>query len=150
MSITFSRDSLGLVTGVRARVGDRQEDLRAARVAPLLSALVPCADPDQKLTERITAALHAIHKGEEELASSPDILPGTKRDFVGWDSRDLAGMESLTYLGEENVAGRSIHRHGAEVTRVRLYRMATGTGPRNLLVHLDPKGSVVDIDIVLN
>ncbi len=150
MSLTFNRDSLGSVTGIRARIGDRQEQLWAARVAPLLSTQASLADPDQKLTERITAALHAIHKGGEELAKSPDIPPGTKRDFVGWDSRDLDGMEALTYLGEENVAGRSIHRHGAQVTRVRLYRMTTSGSARNLLVHLDPDGKVADIDIVQN
>jgi hypothetical protein len=150
MTITFQRDSLGLVTGVRARIGDRQEELSAARVAPLLSARVPVADPDQKLTKRITAALRAIRQGGEQLASSPDIYPDTKRDFVGWNSRDLDGLVSLTYLGVENVAGRSIHRHGANVARVRLYRMNTAAGPRNLLVHLDPSGMVADIDIVQN
>ena len=150
MTITFNLDSLGAVTGVRARIGDRQEELSAARVAPLLSAQVPLADPDQKLTERITAALRAIQQGGEQLASSPDMCPGTKRDFVGWHSRDLDGLESLTYLGVENVAGRSIHRHGADVARVRLYWMNTSAGPRNLLVHLDPNGMVADIDIVQN
>ncbi len=150
MSLTFNRDSLGSLTGIRARIGNRQEELWAARVAPLLSVQVPLADPDQKLTERIAAALHAIHQGGEELASSPDIFSGTKRDFVGWDSRDLDGMGVLTYLGVENVAGRSIHRHGTDVARVCLYRMATSAGPRNLLVHLDPNGSVADIDIVQN
>jgi CubicO group peptidase (beta-lactamase class C family) len=148
--ITFKLDSLGSPTGFRVHPGNRQEDLWVPRVAPLFTGLVPVADPDPALTGRITSAVHAIRQGGEALASSPDLAPGTKRDFAGWKSPDLDAMQSMAYLGEEIVAGRSIHRHDARVTRVVLYRMATSAGPRNLLVHLDPTGKVADIDIVQN
>ncbi len=59
-------------------------------------------------------------------------------------------MGALGYIGVEDVSGRSIHRHGAEVTRVRFYSVTTSAGPRYLLVHLAPDGSVADFDVVEN
>jgi hypothetical protein len=53
----------------------------------------------------------------------------------------------MTYLGEENVAGRGIHRHGSALARVRLYRLPPKDGQdRYLLVHLTADGLVADQD----
>ena len=57
-------------------------------------------------------------------------------------------MVSATYIGEENVAGRGIRRHGGEVARVRLYRLRTQNGERYLMVHLTSEGVVTDYDVV--
>jgi hypothetical protein len=150
MSFTLNLDSLGLPTGVRVRLGDQAQELWVARVAPLPSAHESSADPDQGLTEKITAALHAIQQRGQALAAAPNIFPGLKRDLAGWNGRDLDGMGALTYLGVEDVSGRSIHRHGAEVARVRFYRVITSAGLRYLLIHLAPDGSVADFDVVQN
>jgi hypothetical protein len=57
-------------------------------------------------------------------------------------------MGGLTYLGQEDVTGRGIRRHGSGVTRVRYYRLKTAAGPRFLLVHLTAEGTVTDTDVV--
>jgi hypothetical protein len=75
-------------------------------------------------------------------------VTGAKRDFVRGDPA-LADFASATYLGEEDVSGRGIRRHGSEVSRVRLYRMRTKNGERWLMVHVTAEGAVTDYDIVL-
>ena len=127
--------------------GDQRER-RAARVAPLPSTLQPRPDPDQALATRIPAAMAALRAGGTTLANAPDVSPGAKRDFArGYP--ELADFASAVYLGEENVAGRGIRRHGSEVARVRLYRMRTQNGERWLMVHVTPEGAVTDYDILL-
>jgi hypothetical protein len=55
---------------------------------------------------------------------------------------------TMAYLGQEDVSGRGIRRHGGEVARVRLYRLQTPAGPRYLLAHLTAAGAVTDYDVV--
>ena len=65
--------------------------------------------------------------------------------------RDGEGVSSLglgTYLGEEDVSGRGIHRHGGDVARVRYFAVTTAAGKRYLLVHLTAEGSLTDYDVV--
>jgi hypothetical protein len=117
-------------------------------VAPLPSSLQPTADPDAALTTRIKSALAALGQGGEALSAARDITPGAKNDFSGGTGADLAGAATMAYLGQEDVAGRGIRRHGGEVARVRLYKLQTPSGSRYLLVHLTSDGSVTDIDMV--
>jgi CubicO group peptidase (beta-lactamase class C family) len=148
LRITFAVDSLGVTTGAHwGSVGDREDGV-VPRVVPLPSAQTPIADPDPKLTGKITAALHALHAGGEALASAPNITAGAKKDFAGWGGHDLDGMGTLSYIGEEDVSGRGIHRHGVTVASVRYYRFRTNAGTRYVLVHLAPEGNVTDIDVV--
>jgi len=55
---------------------------------------------------------------------------------------------TATYLGDEDVSGRGIRRHGGEVARVRLYRFQTEAGTRYLLAYLTATGAVTDYDVV--
>lgn len=121
---------------------------RAPRVAPLPSSLQPQADPDPALAKRISAALEALRQGGEALASAADVTPGAKQDFGRGTNAALGSAASATYLGEEDVSGRGIRRHGSEVARVRLYRMQSQAGPRYLFVHLTSAGTVTDYDVV--
>ena len=121
---------------------------RAPRVAPLPSALQPIADPDPALTKRISAALDALRQGGDALASAADVTPGAKQNFGRGPNAALGDAQTAVYLGEEDLAGRLVHRHGGEVARVRMYRMRTPAGPRYLFVHLTATGSVTDYDIV--
>ena len=57
-------------------------------------------------------------------------------------------MEALRYIGEEDVAGRGIQRHGSDVARVRFYRLGGAAGTHYLLVYLTAEGLVTDIDRV--
>jgi hypothetical protein len=145
--VTFIVDPRGTVTGVTLRPGEPREG-RAARVAPMPSALQPQVDRDPALAARILSALDAMRRGGEALASAADVTPGAKQDFRTGSNPALGAAATATYLGEEDVAGRSIRRHGGEVARVRLYRIQTEAGPRYLLVHLTAAGTVTDYDVV--
>jgi len=145
--IGFTLNDRGAVVGGALFPGTPRER-RAPRVAPLPSSLQPRTDPDPALATRISAALAAIRQGGDALASAPDVTPGAKKDFSGGADPSLGAAASATYLGEEDVAGRGIRRHGGEVARVRLYRMQTAPGQRYLLVHLTSDGAVTDYDVV--
>ena len=146
--VGFTMNDRGEVVGGALFPGTPRER-RAPRVAPLPSSLQPRTDPDPALATRISAALAAIRQGGDALTSAPDVTPGAKKDLSGGVDTALGAAASATYLGEEDVTGRGIRRHGGEVARVRLYRMQTEAGQRYLLVHLTSAGAVTDYDIVI-
>jgi hypothetical protein len=137
----------GKVTGATWAQGEPRER-RAPRVSPLPSDMEPRPDPDPALATRISTSLAAARQGGAPLAGAADVTAGAKRVFTRGTSA-LADFASATYLGEENVAGRGIRRHGSEVSRVRLYRMPTSRGERYLMVHLTAEGAVTDYDVLL-
>lgn len=145
--VRFDVDEHGGVKGVTAWSAAPVQR-RAPRVAPLPSTLQPIADPDPALAKRISVALDALRQGGDALASAADVTPGAKQDFGRGPSAALGDAATAVYLGEEDLAGRQVHRHGGEVARVRMYRMQTSAGPRYLFVHLTAAGSVTDYDIV--
>lgn len=147
LELTFTRAPQGAVAGLIGRFGDRPER-RAPRVAPLPSAVAPSPDPEPALTTRIRAALAALQQGGTALTDSPDVTAGAKADFrAGLGSR-LDIPDTLTYIGEEDVVGRGIRRHGSDVARVRFYRLRPNGTARYLLVHLTADELVTDIDRV--
>ena len=133
--------------GATLRPGEPRER-KAPRVAPLPSSLTPVADPDPALTSRVSAVLQAILKGGAAVSDGSDLTPGAQKDLGGGDNSALAGMGVLTYLGQEEVSGRGIRRHGGEVSRVRMYRFPNKGQDHYLLVHLTVAGSVTDFDVV--
>jgi hypothetical protein len=54
----------------------------------------------------------------------------------------------LTYITEQDVAGRGVVRHEGKVDRVLYYKFTTPKGTRNLLVHLTQEGLFTDMDAV--
>jgi CubicO group peptidase (beta-lactamase class C family) len=144
--VTVSRGERGEVTGLLWRSGSRER--RMSRIAPLASSVTPMVDPDPALTGRIGAVVRALQQGGQAVADAIDLTPGAKRDFAGFPHTALEGLGALTYLGEENVTGRGLHRHGGDVARVRYYRVTTRAGRRYLLVHLTADGAVTDYDVV--
>ena len=145
--LTFVVDAGSVVTGVVLRPGEPREHL-AARVVPLPSTVTATPDPDASLTRRILAAVQAIHVGGAELTQATDVAPGARADFGTGTRTELDGMGDLSYLGQEDVTGRGIRRHGGVVTRIRYYRLKTAAGPRFLLVHLTAEGTLTDYDVV--
>jgi hypothetical protein len=133
--VRFSVGGRGTATGVTLRPGEPRER-QAPRVVPLPSTLAPVTDPDPTLGKRVLAAIDAVRQGGEALAAAPDVTPGAKQDFGGGANPALGSAATAAYLGEEDVSGRGIRRHGGEVARVRLYRTQTPAGTRYLLVHL--------------
>ena len=146
--VVVALDPRGVVTGVVWRAGEGARELHVARVAPLPSSRTPAPDPEPALTARIALVLQALRQGGSALRDAADIAPGAKHDFAGGIGTALDGLGTLTWLGGEDVAGRGIHRHGADVARVRYYQVTTSAGQRYLLVHLTAEGSVADFDVV--
>jgi len=146
--VVFVPDPRGVVTGVVWRAGEGARERLVARVAPLPGTRAPAPDPEPALTSRIALVLQALRQGGTALRDAADIAPGTKRDFAGGIGTALDGLGTLAWLGDEDVAGRGIHRHGADVARVRYYQVNTSAGQRSLLVHLTAEGSVADFDVV--
>jgi CubicO group peptidase (beta-lactamase class C family) len=144
----FARDAKGEVDAVLWISGDGPRERRMPRIAPLPSAVAPVADPDPALTARIGAALEALRRGGNALSDAPDVTAGAKQDFSSGVGSVLDRSASLSYVGETDVAGRGLHRHGSDVARVRYYRMPTAAGDRYLFVHLTAEGLVTDIDVV--
>ena len=142
-----ARDGQGAVGAVVWTSADGREH-RMPRIAPLPSTVAPVADPDPALAGRIAAALDALHQGGSALAEARDVTPGAKQDFGAGIGSALDRSGPLTYVGETDVAGRGLHRHGGDVARVRYYRMPTSAGDRYLLVHLTAEGLVTDFDVV--
>ena len=143
--VRFDLDARGAVNGMTVWSGGSER--RAPRVVPLPSTLQPVADPDPALAKRIAAALDALRQGGDALAAEADITPGAKHDFGVAGNPALGAAATATYLGDEDVTGRAIHRHGGDVARVRMYRLQTPAGPRYLLVHLTATGNITDYDI---
>ena len=144
--VAFTTDG-GAVTSATWAVGEPRER-KVPRVAPLPSALQPRPDPDPALAARISAAVAALRDGGTALASAADVAPGARKVFERGTAQ-LADFASAEFLGEEDVSGRGIRRHGGEVSRVRFYRMRTPRGDRYLMVHLTAAGAVTDHDILL-
>jgi CubicO group peptidase (beta-lactamase class C family) len=138
----------GAVDQVVGRSGSEPRERAMPRIAPLPSAVTPAPDPDPALTGRIGSALKALRQGGAALADAPGFTAGAKRDFRGGVGSMLDGTEALSYVGDEDVAGRGLRRHGGDVARVRYYRFTAGAGQRYLFVHLTAGGLVTDYDVV--
>jgi len=82
------------------------------------------------------------------LANAADITAGAKQDFGQGANPALGAAASAMYLGQEDVTGRGIRRHGGEVARVRIYRIPVQASQQYLLVHLTSSGVVTDYDVV--
>ena len=143
--IGFTLNADGSAYDLTWRVGEPNER-RVPRVAPLPSSRRPVPEPDPALHRRILESLHAMMEGGARLegASVPD---GTRRSYGRGFGPPIEGLDAMTYLGEENVTGRGILRHGSQVARVRFYRLPPKDGQeRYLLVHLTADGLVADQD----
>jgi len=145
--IAFTTDARGAVTVTWAAGEPRERTV--PRVAPLPSEVQSRPDPDPALAARISTALAAMRDGGAALAGAADVTPGAKADFSRGPNSALNDFAGATYLGEEDVTGRGIRRHGGEVARVRLYRMPTANGARYLMVHVTSTGMVTDYDVLL-
>ncbi|MDV6329988.1 serine hydrolase domain-containing protein [Asticcacaulis sp. 201] len=148
IQLTVVKTPAGEVTGLVVRQDDGSERT-IPRIGPLFDALKLQPDPDPKRSQRIEAALIAIVQGGKAVADDPGIAPGMKTDS-GAGTADFAGMRACTFLAEENVVGRGIERHGAEVSRVLYYRMNMDKLTGNLLVYVTADGLLTDYDIVDN
>ncbi|MFN0099529.1 MAG: serine hydrolase domain-containing protein [Gemmatimonadaceae bacterium] len=145
VTLRFLRDSAGALTGFESEdIGGRR---RAPRVGPFVPALRTQPDPDPVRTTRLTEVLRAISLGQVESQSSA-VAPGALNAYSGEPLRDLVGIGSVRYVGEENVKGRGISRHGGAVARIVYLGATIGTDATFILVHLTDDGRFTDLDLV--
>lgn len=147
VSVTFTADANGKVTGFRLQDNDQKYERTVARIGPLAAALQTTADPDPSRTPKILAALHAIIKGGKLLEEASGLTPGAKRDFAGGLSEPKT-LKSLTFIHSENVAGRGIKRHESDVSEIVTYRLKSNLPDTYIIVHLTSDGLITDYDLV--
>jgi CubicO group peptidase (beta-lactamase class C family) len=148
IQLTLAKNASGEVTGLLVRQDDGTE--RAIpRIGPLFNSLAPRADPDPNRTQQMVDAMKAMAQGGKAVEEEASIAAGGKRDFVS-GSPDVEGLKSLSYIAVQDVADRSVERHGEKVSRILYYRMATDKSTRYLLLYLTADGLLTDYDIVDN
>jgi hypothetical protein len=146
VQITFLKEGDGEVSGFLWKEGGRER--KAPRIGPLFHSLKPQTDPDPARTEKVVAALRVLGQGGKALADSPLLTPGARTDFANLSATVLAGMQSVIFLTERDVAARQIERHKGAVSRILHYRLLTDKAERGLLIHLTADGLITDFDIV--
>ena len=146
VEITFDRDAQGKVVGLTWKTDSGENKI--PRVGPLIRDLEPQADPNPGRTGWIRTVLEAIAKGGRAVDEVANMTPGARKAFGRSAMKDLAEMQSLSYLDERDIAGRGVERHGAKVGRVLYYKCVMPKGMRYLLVHLTSEGLFTDMDVV--
>ncbi len=145
---TFLQDASGRVTGFTRTINGR--NVPAGRIGPLLEGLKAQPDPDPARTRRVEAALLALSKGGTDVTSSRELPAGTKAELGVEPVRALRGFSGVTFIVEEDVAGRGIERHGSPIAKVLHYRLKTPAEGKFVLVHLTADGMIADYDVVVN
>jgi CubicO group peptidase (beta-lactamase class C family) len=146
MRITFLEDGRGQIGGFLWQEGGREG--KAPRIGALFSSLKPATDPDPARTEKIVAAMRALERGGKAFAESRSFTSGAREDFEDGPTAALAGLRSLRFVAEQDVAARKIERHKGAVSRILYYRLMTDKADRGLLIHLTADGMITDYDIV--
>jgi hypothetical protein len=147
VQINFIKDGDGKVSGFLWKADGKER--KVPRIGPLFHSLKPQSDPDPSRTEKVVAVLKALGQGGQAITDSPALTPGARADFgTGGTSRDLADIQSVIFLAEQDVAVRKIERHKSDVSRVIHYRLVKDKGDRFLLVHVTADGLITDYDIV--
>ena len=83
-----------------------------------------------------------------ESAESRSFTSGAREGFGDGHITALAGVRSLHFLAEQNVAARKIERHKDAVGRTLCYRLVTEKADRGLLIRLTADGTITAFDIV--
>lgn len=105
VQITFIKEGDGKVSGFLWMADGNERKM--PRIGPLFHSLKPQIDPEPTRTEKVVAVLKALGQGGKAIAHSPLLTPGARADFgTGGTPRDLAGMRSVIFLAEQDVAGR--------------------------------------------
>jgi hypothetical protein len=146
MRITFLEDGRGQIGGFLWQEGGREG--KAPRIGALFSSLKPATDPDPGGTEKIVAAMRALERGGKAFAESRSFTSGAREDFGDGPVTALAGLRSLRFVAEQDVAACKIERHKDAVSRILYYRLLTDKADRGLLIHLTADGTITDYDIV--
>lgn len=146
-TVSFSIDSEGRAVAVTVTNFDGRNKSVFPRICGLLAKLNPRKDPDSKRGAEIQRMIQVTAKGGAELSGLDFMSAGTKKDWQR-GIQDTAGMEFVGYLGEEEVAGRNIARHGSPVARVAEYKVKKDGKERSMIVYFTADGVITDLDVV--
>jgi CubicO group peptidase (beta-lactamase class C family) len=147
----FEKDAQGEITQFMLKSLKDQKPLRKCpRIVPDLGDIVPHPDPDPSRTAHVRTVLKALAKGDNALGAVARVTPGAQKDLGQHRSEELAGLDSLTYIAERDIAERGVIRHDGKVARVLYYKFTTPKGTHHLLIHLTPERLFTDLDIVGN
>jgi CubicO group peptidase (beta-lactamase class C family) len=149
LGLLFEKDARGEITHFTLKsLKDQKTVRKCPRIVPHLGDLVPHPDPDPSRTAHVRTVLEALAKGDKALESVSNVTPGAQKDLGSHRSEELAGWDSLTYIAEQDIAGRGVIRHDGKVARVLYYKFTTPKGTHHLLIHLTPEGLFTDMDVV--
>ena len=149
VSFKLSRNAMGEVEGIDWTYLT-EKTRRIPRIGPLFSTIPSNNDdPDPTYTRNVLTVVHTLASGKGA-AESLLLTAGARKEFSNVAINSLQGVRAITFLYENNVAGRGIERLGYPIQRVLHYRMDTERGQRWLLVHVDADGLVADFDVVNN
>jgi len=143
---TVTRDADGSLARATLRLG--KDDIAVQRIGPLARKLTPQSDPDPTLTKKIEVVLKALSRGDMELQAVPQLSPGARRDYSHGPATELAGINAISYIATQQVAAKTIERHGEKVSRVLYYQWPAGRETRYVFVYLTADGLVADQDVV--
>jgi hypothetical protein len=146
ITFTLARGAAGEVTGLSWSANG--QDRLVPRIGALPSLIKPESDPDSSFTRTVRETMTALGAGGERARSLTTLSAGARADLTAQPIGDLAGVENLTFVAAQDVAGRRIERHGGAVAKVLLYKTDTPQGSRYLMVHVTADGLITDYDIV--
>ena len=120
--IEFIKGDNGKVDGFLWKANGKEKKVR---IGPLFHSLEHQTDPDPQGRRR-SSPCQDPRPGWQVHRRFGRLTPGARTDFaIG--SRDLADIESVTFLAEQDVAGRKIERHKGDVSRILYYRLMKRT-----------------------
>ena len=105
---TLIRAEAGEPTGMTLRLV--ADEMPVQRIGPLVRLLKPVPDPDHGLTQKLEAILKAFAQGGHAVEVVEGLAPQARLDYARGPSPELSGIQSLSYLGERNLAAKGIER----------------------------------------
>ena len=145
-AFTVRRSPSGDVASLKLRL--LADTMPVQRLGPLPPATPPAMDPDPALTARVEAVLEAFERGGKAVEQVAGLASQARRDYAPWPSPEFAGIQRIVYLASQDVAGRGISRHAADVARIRYYRLVLSNRTRTVLVYFTSDGLVTDQDVI--
>jgi hypothetical protein len=143
---TIVRSPKGVVEMMTLRLGS--DEMQVQRIGPLFSSLKPQTDGDAALIRKVEAVLKALAEGGRAVERVANLAPQARKDYSHGSVPEYDGIESISLIGAQDVAGRGIERHGAKVSRVLYLKIRTEKASRNALVYLTEDDLVTDEDVL--
>jgi CubicO group peptidase (beta-lactamase class C family) len=144
--VSFDRNAAGDVIGITWNTPDGHT-LRLPRIGETARLRKAQPDPNATRTAHVGTFLEAFGAGGTGITAAAYLTPGAQQDLRNGDP-SLAGLQSLTYIGEDDVADRDLTRHGGKVARVLIYSFTKAGATHYVLIYMTAQGLFTDLDVV--